>query len=206
MLSPKERELASATVAVRAALKIQTIIVKREIDRIVDHSNVMLEGTGIDLVEIAWSRPTADPEPICDCGFRYATGRYAECPSCGAARGRKLSDDLEILVSDDSGEVEDVKFKSGGAKRLTATAIRFSALALLRDVRGAAINWATIDEPFGPLDEENSELLARQLGTMISNVGLEQAFVVSHNAALIAMLPNKIVVERSDGVSTLRME
>ena len=117
-----------------------------------------------------------------------------------------MSDDLEILVDDGSGEIEDVRAKSGGARVLVASALRLAASAMLRDLRGTPVGWACVDEPFGPLDAENREALARVFSGMLGAVGLEQAFVVSHDQALLDALPNRIVVERSGSRSTLRLE
>ena len=77
---------------------------------------------------------------------------------------------------------------------------------MLREVRGASVAWATIDEPFGPLDAELREGLARVFGGMLGAVGLEQAFVVSHDQALLDQLPHRIVIERTGDRSEFRLE
>jgi len=117
-----------------------------------------------------------------------------------------MSDELEILVDDGSGVIEDVKMKSGGARVLVASALRLTASLMLREIRGTPVGWATIDEPFGPLDAENREHLARVFSAMLGTVGLEQAFVVSHDVALLDAMPNRILIERTGGVSTVRLE
>jgi DNA repair exonuclease SbcCD ATPase subunit len=211
-----EQALIEAEAAVHvAALVLQALgpagvparIARRYVEGLERSANELLADSGL-VVEFAWERVGKELAPTCiACGFIYAGQRQKVCPSCEADRGPKLSDDLELLVDDGSGEVEDVRMKSGGARVLVASALRLSAVAMLREVRGTPVGWATIDEPFGPLDTENREHLARVLGAMLGTVGLEQAFVVSHDVALLDALPHRILIERLDtGVSTVRME
>lgn len=171
-----------------------------------ERSNALLEGTGLSFA-FGWERTTQEISPLCyECGFMFKGKREKECPSCGAARGNKRSDELEILVDDGSGDVEDVKAKSGGARVLVASAIRLAGGAMLREMKGSPVAWAIVDEPFGPLDAENREMLARTFAGMLGSVGLEQAFVVSHDAALLEALPARIVVHRDDTASRLEIE
>lgn len=165
----------------------------------------LLAGTGLN-ISFDLDRPTRDPEPVCsDCGYTYKGKKDKNCPACNVERPLKRSDELEILVDDGSGEVEDVKAKSGGAKALIASAIRLSAATMLRELRGAQCAWAIIDEPFGALDSENREMLVRVFGGMLGAVGLAQAFVVSHDIALLDSLPNRIEILRSDSESQIRV-
>ncbi len=171
-----------------------------------ERANVLLDGTGLSF-ELGWERETKEPTPTCEeCGYMFKGKKDKACPACSAPRGMKRSDELEILVEDGSGEIEDVRAKSGGAKVLVASAIRLAGGAMLRDLRGSPVRFALVDEPFGPLDAENREGLARSFAGMIGSVGLEQAFVVSHDAQLLDALPARIVVTRDRGFSTLTME
>lgn len=169
-------------------------------------ANELLQDSGLSL-EFGWERPTKDLAPLCmECGYAYVGQREKKCPKCEAVRGPKFSDELEILVDDRCGEIEDVKAKSGGARVLVASALRLAASAMLREVRGTPVAWSTIDEPFGPLDAENREALARVFHSMLGSVGLEQAFVVSHDQALLDQLPHRLIIERGDDASVLRLE
>jgi DNA repair exonuclease SbcCD ATPase subunit len=211
----RERELAGAERAVRiAALMVKALgptgvparIARAHVQRLEQAANELLRDCGLS-IEFAWERATKDLVPTCsECGHVYTGQRDKACPRCSADRGAKMSEELEILVDDGSGEIEDVKAKSGGARVLVASSLRLSASAMLRDVRGTPVAWATIDEPFGPLDEENREALARVFSGMLGSVGLEQAFVVSHDVALLDSLPHRIIVERDGSTSTLRLE
>ena len=46
----------------------------------------------------------------------------------------------------------------------------------------------------------------RTFAGMLGHVGLEQALVVSHDPALLAALPNRIVVDKDGSSSTARVE
>lgn len=170
-------------------------------------ANALLAGLGLSFA-LTWERELADPAPACaECGHVYEKkARARECPSCGAARSRKKSDELDVLVDDGSGEVEDVRAKSGGAKVLVASAIRLAGGMMLRERRGSPLEVAFVDEPFGELDLENRDALARTFAGLLSSVGLEQAFVVSHDAQLLSGLPARIVVTRDGSTSRLELE
>jgi DNA repair exonuclease SbcCD ATPase subunit len=172
-----------------------------------ERANALLSGTGLSF-NLAWERETQEPTPVCyECGFAYKGKRDKSCPSCNAARPPKRSDELEILVDDGSGgELEDVRTKSGGAKVLVAAAIRLAGGMMLRERYASPVAWALVDEPFGPLDAENRETLARTFAGMLSSVGLEQAFVVSHDATLLDALPARIVIERRGDGSVMVLE
>lgn len=170
-------------------------------------ANALLSGLGLSFT-LTWERELADPAPACaECGHVYEKRtRLRECPSCGAARSRKKSDELDVLVDDGSGEIEDVRAKSGGAKVLVASAIRLAGGMMLRERRGSPLEVAFVDEPFGELDLENRDALARTFAGLLSSVGLEQAFVVSHDAQLLAGLPARIVVTREGSSSRMDLE
>jgi DNA repair exonuclease SbcCD ATPase subunit len=170
-------------------------------------ANAILEGLGLSF-SLAWERELGDPAPACaECGHVYEKRtRARECPSCGVPRSRKKSDELDVLVDDGSGEIEDVRTKSGGAKVLVASAIRLAGGMMLRERRGSPLEVAFIDEPFGELDLENRDALARMFAGLLGSVGLEQAFVVSHDAQLLAGLPARVVVTREGNTSRLDLE
>lgn len=77
---------------------------------------------------------------------------------------------------------------------------------MLRDLRGSPVRFAVVDEPFGALDAENRETLARSFAGMLGSVGLEQAFVVSHDAALLAAMPARILITRDGSASRVELQ
>jgi DNA repair exonuclease SbcCD ATPase subunit len=158
-------------------------------------------------LRFSWARELADKATACDeCGYVYATKRGDECPTCKAPRGKKLAQELELLCDDGSGLEEDARFNSGGTRAIVGAAVRLAASAMLRRMRGSSAAWAIVDEPFGSLDAENREQLARTFAGMLNSVGLEQAFVVSHDPVLLEALPHRIVIDRDGSSSTPRFE
>lgn len=168
-------------------------------------ANAALQGTGLSFV-LAWDRETKDLAAACGCGYSFRSAVEKVCHICETPRGRRKVHDLEVLVDDGSGEAEDVRAKSGGAKALVGMAIRLAGGAMLRDLRGSLVAFAEVDEPFGALDQENRAYLARSLTSMLGSVGLEQAFVVSHDASILSSMPARIVVRRSGSLSRLELE
>ena len=170
-----------------------------------ERANALLGESGLSF-EFAWERELKDLAPNCTgCGHNYKGAKPKECPKCGMPRGLKRSDELDILVSDGSGEPEDAREKSGGAKVLVACAIRLAAAMMLRDMKNSQISFALIDEPFGSLDATNREQLAKTFSAMLGSVGLEQAFVVSHDPGLLDALPARIEVFRNADASSVRL-
>lgn len=208
-LTKKARAARVAALAARALgpAGIPARIAAESLRGLEERANSLLAGTGLSF-ELAWERELKDPSPVCfECGHVYERKkREKECPSCSAPRGRKRSDELDILVNDGSEEIEDARMKSGGAKVMIACAIRLAGGMMLREKRGATLDVAFVDEPFGPLDAENREVLARTFASLLSSVGLEQAFVVSHDAALLDALPNRILITRDGNASRARLD
>lgn len=171
-----------------------------------ERANALLAGSGLSFT-FGWERELRDLAPTCDaCGFTFKGQREKTCPKCGTPRAMKRTDELEILVDDGSGDPEDVGAKSGGAKVLVAAAIRLAGGMMLRELRGSSVSWAVVDEPFGFLDATNREALARTFSAMLGAVGLDQAFVVSHDAALLDALPSRLVIVRDGDASRLEIE
>jgi DNA repair exonuclease SbcCD ATPase subunit len=162
-----------------------------------ERANALLVGSGLSFT-LSWQRELGDPASECaECGREYEKrSRAKDCPGCGAVRGKRMADELDILVDDGSGEVEDARVKSGGARVLVAAAVRLAGGMMLRERRGSPLALAVVDEPFGPLDKRNRTTLARTFASMLGSVGLEQAFVVSHDEALLSALPSRIVIVR----------
>lgn len=180
-------------------------IARDSLDDLEDRANALLQACGLSF-SFGWDREARGLADSCsDCGYPYRGQRDKSCPSCGARRPAKMASELEILVNDGSGVVEDVRFKSGGAQVLVASAIRLSAGAMLRELRGSTIAFALVDEPFGALDARNRSELAMTFAAMLDMVGLEQAFVVSHDVALLDALPHGVEVVRDGACSNARM-
>ncbi len=201
-----DARIAALVMRAMGATGIPAKIAASEIHALEERALGLLEGTGLSF-ELAWERLTADPAAMCDeCGYTFKGKRDKACPSCKATRGQKRRDELDILVTDGSGKVEDVSAKSGGAKVLVASAIRLAGGMMLREVNGSSIGFAFVDEPFGALDAENRDNLAKTFGSMLGSVGLEQAFIVSHDASLLDAMPARVLIIRDGEVSRMEIE
>jgi len=195
-----------SSLALRAICQVPADIARDELIVLEADANHLLQGTGVSL-RFSWARELAEKSPACDeCGHVFASKRGDACPRCSAARGKKRAQELEILCDDGSGLEEDVRFNSGGTRAIVGASIRLAASALLRRLRGAPAAWAIVDEPFGPLDSENREQLARSFAGMLNSVGLEQALVVSHDMVLLSGLPSKLVINKTGSGSKIRLE
>lgn len=201
-----EEESRISHLALRAIASVPSTLAAEQLTELEQDANVLLAGSGVSL-RFSWQRELSDKAPVCnDCGFEYIGQRHDQCPQCRAQRGKKLAQELEILCDDGSGGEEDARYNSGGTKAVVGSAIRLAASAMLRRTRGAQAGWAVVDEPFGQLDMENREQLARTFAGMLGGVGLEQALVVSHDPLLLGALPNRIVIDKDGTASTARLE
>lgn len=196
-----------ANLAVRAtgAGGVPAAIAEMSLGVLEERANAILDGTGLSF-EFGWDRETKMLVKSChSCGYAFKGVKDKECPACSEHRILKRADELEILVDDGTATPEDVKAKSGGAKVLVGSAIRLAAGMMLRERRGAPCAWASIDEPFGALDAENRENLALSFAGMLGSVGLEQAFVISHDGSLLDALPERVEIVRYETYSTLEI-
>lgn len=201
-----EAELRASRLALRAISSVPAKIAEQQLGELEREANELLADSGVSL-RFSWQRELADKAPVCDeCGYIYRDKRADECPGCHAVRGRKMAQELELLCDDGSGSEEDVRYNSGGTRAIVGSAVRLAASAMLRRLRSSQAAWAIVDEPFGPLDAENREMLARTFAGMLGSVGLEQALVVSHDPALLAALPHRIVVDKRGSASIARIE
>lgn len=206
-LAAAEQEARVAALALKATgpTGIPQRIIEVSLGQLEERANGLISGIGLSFT-FDMDRETRDPEPVCsECGYTYRGKRDKSCPACEAPRAAKRSDDLVIMTDDESGMVEDIKAKSGGAKALVGSAIRLSASLMLRELRGSPLAFAQVDEPFGSLDAENRATLARTFAGMLGAVGLEQAFVISHDTALLDSLPGRILITRAEGKSTIEV-
>lgn len=159
-------------------------------------ANSSLQESGIDLrVEVAWSREGTGLSEECQvCGSAYGKGRgIKECPRCGAARGPKTIEKVEVNLSDVSGAAEDI----------AGVVLQLSAGAWLRSQRNTAWSVACIDEAFGALDGANCKALATHLVSLLRGCyGFEQSFLVAHTRGVTDSMPGRIVI-RADATKSV---
>lgn len=181
-------------------------IAAREILTLEARANEVLDG--VLGLRFGWDRVLSSSlAPSCpSCDVHYPSPKSPKrCPKCGTERPAKRRPDLELLVDDGRGPEEDVSVKSGAAQVLVAVAVRLAAATMLRERRDMAVGWAEVDEPFGPTDAPNREQLAATFLGMLARVGLEQAFVVSHDQALLDAFPTRVLVEAGPDGSKARV-
>lgn len=160
-------------------------------------ANTLLQQSGIDLtVQVAWARESArELATHCDsCGSAHPKSQKVKtCGICGAVRGPKLVEKLDIQPSDRSGAADDI----------CGLAFQLAASSWLRNKRSASWSSACIDEPFGALDVANSRALGTHLHTLIrGNYAFDQGFLVAHDAQAMESLPARIQIYGSaDGAA-----
>ena len=98
---------------------------------------------------------------------------------------------------------------SGGEKTLIGFAIRLGITSLVTQLhsRGSTPDFLIIDEGFGPLDEENKNLIAELMGTLVNTGIYSQVIVISHEAELKnhPVFRSVIEVDKEGGYSRLRL-
>lgn len=170
----------------------QRRVAEGALGQIEDDANEALKACGVGMVvEVRWSREGKGLASACEgCGHPFPSSAKAKnCERCGAARGPKLENKLEIVLSDRSGAAEDL---AGGFVQLAAS-------RWLRAERGTVWSTALLDEPFGALDAAHRRGFSAHLAGMLSGrYGFEQAFVVAHHASVLDALPGRIEIV-SDG-------
>lgn len=150
-------------------------------------ANSLLGACGMDLtVEVTWGREGKDLADNCDqCGAPFGTSqRVKVCGRCAAPRGQKITNRLDLELSD----------KSGAAEDLAGWAFQFAAGAWLRRDRGSAWGVAVMDEPFGSLDEANRKQLAGHLPALLSECGFSQAFVIAHHGGIMYAMSHRVEI------------
>ncbi len=168
----------------------QRRVAEQALREVEDEANVLLARSGVALtVRFSWERETNGLASTCDaCGSAFpSSARVKECGRCGSARGPKIDERLDVELSDRSGAAED----------LAGLALSLAASLRLRRERGSDWGVICLDEPFGALDAVHRRALARGLIQMLTG-RWEQAFVVAHDEATLAVMPGRIVVTAGD--------
>ncbi len=158
-------------------------------------ANELLVEAGVDLsVEVSWERPTKKLADACvGCGRPHPRSQAVkQCEACGAARGPKMEERLDVVPVPRSGAADDV----------AGLGVQLSAAAWLKRRRGAA--WATVlvDEALAACDADNSSRLTTALLSVLrQRHGFEQAFIVTHRAEQQDRFPARILI-RSNGTDS----
>jgi DNA repair exonuclease SbcCD ATPase subunit len=198
----KAEALKDARIWTRAAAsfrRARKLLAERELKRIEVAANELVRAAAIPLsIALEWERPGKGLATHCDkCGTTFPKSqKVKECESCGAKRGPKMIERLDVNLSDTSGAAEDI----------AGVAIQLAVSKWIRARRGSAWSVVVIDEPFGALDECLRGALSKHLATMLrSSFGFEQAFVISHDTQTSGAMPNRIQITGHDDRSTFEV-
>jgi hypothetical protein len=200
-------ESSNAVGSLREALRIvgrggaQKVIAVGVLAEIESEANGVLGESGIDLrVELRWGREASGTlaSECAECGAPFSASRKVKvCTLCGAERGPKVEDRIDLVLSDRSGAAED----------LAGIAVQLAAGAWLRRKRGARWSTVLVDEPFGALDGAHRRALAGQLATLLrGRRGYRQGFVIAHSTGAMDALGGRILVKgQRDGTSSVEV-
>ena len=165
---------------------------------IAGNANEILATIGVDLeVAITWAREgsgLADACPGCGAGYP-ASRKVRHCGKCGAPRGAKVVEKLDIEPSERSGAADDF----GGI------AVTLGASRWLRGDRESEWATATIDEATSQMDASLRRAFAARLPEVLRIAGFRQALVISHHRETIEALPGRIEISGRGGRSTARV-
>jgi len=148
-------------------------------------------------VRITWAREGSGLADACGgCGAAFPSSRKVRaCARCGAERGQKFAEKLDITPSRRSGAADDF----GGV------AVSLGASRWLREDRASAWATTTIDEATAKMDASNRVAFASHLPAVLRMAGFAQALVVSHHRETLEVLPGRIEIVSEDGCSTVRV-
>jgi DNA repair exonuclease SbcCD ATPase subunit len=185
-------ELHRVTMGIFGRNGVQRIVAEEALGDIEAGANDELSTAGIDLrVAVRWSREGDGLADACDaCGAAFpASKKIRTCTRCGADRGPKLVNKLEIEPSR----------RSGGNDDLGGIYFQLSASRWLRTMRGCMWETAIIDEPTSALDRSAQRAVGRHIVSTLAATGFAQSFLIAHHPGILDMLPGRIEVT-SDGV------
>lgn len=174
----------------------QRVISEAALVEVEQGANQMLEECGIDLsVRLSWEREGKALADACGaCGQAFPKGRsIKQCSRCGAERGPKLDEKLDVILSDQSGAAED----------LVGVAIQSAAARWLCERRDSNWDVAILDEIWGHLDPVIRRSLAAHVAAKLKSDGVRQAFVVAHDSATLGAMPGRIHITASEGGSSV---
>lgn len=189
----------------RAALRIfgrqgaQKRIAEEALAEVERGANQILREAAVDLsLQVRWAREGQGLAAWCpECAAPFPqSAKVKTCAACGAERGLKVVERLDVELSDRSGAAED----------LAGAALQLSAAAWLRRERGAAWSVAFLDEPFGALDEALRRSFAAHLTSMLRGAAaFEQAFIIAHHPDVLDGLPGRLLVRAGAVASTVEV-
>lgn len=111
---------------------------------------------------------------------------------------------FNVLDHDNAGEERSADTLSGGETFLTSLALALELSAQVQRAAGALqLESIFIDEGFGTLDQETLDTVAAAIAMLPK--GGRMVGIITHIAALTEQMPGRVVVERTDDGSRVRV-
>ncbi len=151
-------------------------------------------------------RETRQWEKTClACGAGFEKTRQNKCQSCGEDRQRKRVDQLILQIIDEyEGEISEFGLDSGGGKTLISFAVRLALMFLKVRQSSGDIPPCILDEVLAELDQVNRAAVLDLVGNvLVKRYGVEQIFIISHNAEIQESIEDTLVVTRHNSHSTI---
>lgn len=178
---------------------VQRRVAESCLSQIESCANKAFSMLSVDLqLSVSWARETKQLADSCEeCGALFpASTKVKQCVRCGARRGRKLSNKLQIELSDNSGGADDF----GGFM------FKLAAAYWLRQYSGSGWGIFLIDEPFGYFDQAHVRSFSTHLLRLLTeHFGVTQAFVVAHHADILESLPGRVLIKAEGKRSTVEV-
>lgn len=190
-----EARLGALAAAARGIEAVAAAEVEEAVDEAERHAGDVLRALGCGLgVRFAHDRELREWAPACaTCG---AAGRpdAGECRLCGAPWPRARRPELDLVVETPEGD-RPFECVGGGQRDLVSLALR---LAFGRGV--GALRVVLCDEVLRQLDRANREAAAQYLmGGGVGALGVDQVWLVSHDAGAVAAAPRLLQVVPDEG-------
>ena len=185
---------------------IPSDLIEGELVNVEDRCNWVLERLDyVKRIKFSGFTELAGFEQVCGlCGGE--TWHAQKCKACGAPRPKKRKDEPAITVIDGQNE-RPFELESGGAQVLQSFAVRLACSLFVSSMTGIPIQMIMLDEVFGMLDTANRQkLMSLVVDKLSTEFGLRQQFVVSHQADVINVVDDVLLVERTRGSSVVRWQ
>jgi DNA repair exonuclease SbcCD ATPase subunit len=174
-------------------------LIEAELERVEGHCNWVLERLDYPKrIRFSGFKELAGYEKVCGVcgGERWRSGK---CSGCGTPRPHKRKDEPTVTVLDGTHE-RPFALESGGAQTLQSFAVRLASSLFVASMTGVPVRLIMLDEVFAHLDASNRQKLVALVVDKLSSVfGLEQQFVVSHQADIINTVDAMVIVGQRGG-------
>lgn len=174
----------------------QKKIMRDAVDSMRAGANYALDRCGIDLVlNVEWEHEGGSLSRHCEtCGLAFpASAKVKKCERCATERGLQLVNQFRIVPA----------ARSGAADDLCGFVFKLASADWLRRDRDAGWAVAMIDELTASFDAENRAAVAGHLPRLLTHFGYVQAFVVSHDPAVVHACPGLLEIEAGPDSSRL---